>query len=303
MSSIDINDDSDSTLICNGFMTLLAGRKPWMESEACEKSTFLTDERIRLLSAEMTIMNSSLTVYTTYPLTSSCSFQYPNVVMSYFNASELLLSYNFTAAIPRMSRWKVQGYTRVSDILRLALAHRFQKTYIDTDIVFLQLNEGLYMKSFVSACIWRDSGAAIEITNSAFCLERNILKEMMSFQMNRIIFGSDSYMYTELGPSMFHKILLNNHDILLYSQNSPKDPRPLQMVRNTLTYNYALLHLTTSIRKAWNQNFFHYINQIRIRLNLTRLHIPESTNEIFLNRNHLDQNGNKKLIEDQKDSI
>ena len=121
--------------------------------------------------------------------------------MKFFNATELLQSYGYnTSVLEIMSHWDLSGYTRVSDIIRLALAHKYLKTYIDIDILFLELsNKTIFMKSFVSACIWRDIEASIEITNSAFCLNRDVLQEMMEFQIHRILTNNSFYFYTELG--------------------------------------------------------------------------------------------------------
>lgn len=46
---------------------------------------------------------------------------------------------------------------------------------------------------------------------------------MILFQKLRIADGPNTYHYTELGPSLFHKVLMNkDYSVSLYSQNNPK---------------------------------------------------------------------------------
>ena len=107
-------------------------------------------------------------------------------------------------------RWDKTRFTRLSDILRLCIAYRYQFSYLDSDVHFLQLQKGWYQIAYVGAQLWSDNKNAIEITNAAFCLPRNILKDMMRYQYNLIMKKKEGrnikYFYTELGPSMFHHV-------------------------------------------------------------------------------------------------
>ena len=101
-------------------------------------------------------------------------------------------------------------------------------SYLDSDVHFLLLKKGWYQIPYVGAQLWSDSKNAIEITNAAFCLPRNILKDMMGYQYNVISRKKEGiknkYFYTELGPSMFHhvSIIHFSHNIF-YSYNLRKD--------------------------------------------------------------------------------
>ena len=272
---------------CTGFMTILSGRKPWMEQEKCEYDIDIMDGRIRLLSAHMGWLNSKLTVFTTYPL--NCTFNYSRVEMRWFNASELFEAYNFGEVTNVMSDWTGNIYTRVSDVLRLALSHRFQMTYIDADIVFLSNNASLFQKPFTGACVWYDHGKSLEISNSAFCLPQHVLLHLLSLQKQIILYKSQKsieYRYTELGPMIFSKILLNNYSISYYAQNSPKNPRLLPMIRMIREYDMIMLHITRSIRKVWGGRTWEALGHIRSRLNLPNLTIPKSTNAYLLDHPH-----------------
>ncbi len=154
----------------------------------------------------MTAMNSTFTLYTTDRL--QCEFNYPNLKVSTFNATELLMEYGFQSAFPIMDACDATRFTRISDILRICLAHKFQQSYLDTDVTFLHLNKIFFERAYVGAAVWMDKKNAIEITNAAFCLPRVVLTDMVSYQVQRILTGGDEYFYTEMGPSMFHKVQL-----------------------------------------------------------------------------------------------
>ena len=186
---------------CNNFFVIWPGD--------CLKSHSYLDERIRTLSSQMVVMNSSLTFFTTNLL--GCTWeQYACVKVELFNATEELTTHGFSDVIPIMESWDKTRYTRLSDILRLCLAHRHRMSYLDSDVHFLQLQRGWYEVPYVGAQLWSDSKNAIEITNAAFCLPRHILEDMMAFQRSVIVRKREGkhvkYFYTELGPSMFHHV-------------------------------------------------------------------------------------------------
>lgn len=186
---------------CNNFFVIWPGD--------CLKSHSYLDERIRTLSSQMVVMNSSLTFFTTNLL--GCTWeQYACVKVELFNATEELTTFGFSDVIPIMESWDKTRYTRLSDILRLCLAHRHRMSYLDSDVHFLQLQRGWYEVPYVGAQLWSDSKNAIEITNAAFCLPRHILEDMMAFQRSVIVRKREGkhvkYFYTELGPSMFHHV-------------------------------------------------------------------------------------------------
>ena len=83
-------------------------------------------------------------------------------------------------------------------------------SYLDSDVHFLSLQKGWYQIPYVGAQLWSDSKNAIEITNAAFCLPRDILKDMIGYQQSAILRKKEGiknkYFYTELGPSMFHHV-------------------------------------------------------------------------------------------------
>jgi hypothetical protein len=185
---------SDKT--CNNFFASWPG-------DCVDKEDELND-RLKLFSAQMVVMNTTLTLYVTSM--KGCQFSYPNILVEVFDKTEILKSYGFEDAFPKMDTWVKTRYTRISDILRLALAHRFQKSYVDTDVHFLELSRELYEVPYVGVGVYSDLKNALEITNAAFCLPRDVLHDMLAYQKNRIVKGSDKYFYTELGPSMFHKV-------------------------------------------------------------------------------------------------
>ncbi len=152
----------ESNDTCDGFMSVLAPRRPWKdENEPCIYTFYQQDENIALLSSQMKAMNASLTIYSGYERHALCNFTYSNVHVEYFDAKALLIEYGFGDLIAKMSRWDYIGYTRASDILRILLALRYNKSYIDTDVHFLQLDRDLYMRSYVGAALWSEEKSAV----------------------------------------------------------------------------------------------------------------------------------------------
>ena len=130
----------DSNNTCNNFMVLMAGKSPWIqeESETALRVSFLKlSDRLRLLSYQMKQMNSNLSIFITEPLSKlpKDNANYSNIEIRPFNSRELLHEYGFDNKIlNKMKQWKVNSYTRASDIIRILLAHKYKMTYIDTDI-------------------------------------------------------------------------------------------------------------------------------------------------------------------------
>ena len=127
-----------SDQVCSNFFGI------W-PSDCTEKFAEL-DQRINVISAQMKQMNATFTLYTTG--IDSCNFPYTGIEVAVFNTSEILSSYGFEAVSDKMSTWKKTRYTRISDVLRIALAHRFQKSYLDTDMHFLHLRKEIYQRAY-----------------------------------------------------------------------------------------------------------------------------------------------------------
>ena len=194
-----IEIQSQDCNICDGFFGL------W-PSDCVDKHDQL-DDRLKVLSSQMKLMKSTFTLITTE--SKMCNFNYyPYIKTLTINSTSILVEYGFTPAFMKMSQWKKTRYTRISDILRICLAHKYKMSYLDTDIHYLNMNKSIYECSYVGAAVWGNSKNALEITNAAFCLPSNILKDMLAFQLNRIIHGDDKFFYTEFGPSMFHNVSL-----------------------------------------------------------------------------------------------
>lgn len=259
--------------VCDGFMTVMAERMPWKSGEEdCEFSIKQIGSRLTVLSVLMGHMiSTNLTVFTTFKNMTACGLKMPlpHVNFEYVDATRLLLEYGYGNALTNMRKWNVTGYTRTSDVLRILLAHKFQKTYIDTDIHFLNLDVAHYKQPFASAAIWQHHENSIEISNSAFCLPRNILNDMMAFQRQRIEKDPYNFFYTELGPSMFHRVLLNKHSVQLYSQNHPTEFNFTKIAMSILLNQHKFLHLTGSIRKKFKTGYEFLVSKIRRVANYT----------------------------------
>lgn len=253
---------ADEWGVCQGFFAL------W-PSDCVDRFEEL-DEKMRTLSAQMVAMNSSLTLFVT--AVKQCEFPYPSIEVQVFNATELLVSMGFSEAFPIMDKWKKTRFTRISDILRIGLAHKHGKSYLDTDVTFLLLQKRYYERAYAGAALWSNLKNAIEITNAAFCLPKAVLGDMISFQKTRVLRGSDAYFYTELGPSMFHNVLMNRHAVVLYSQNHPAQPSLDAIARDVHAYGHLQLHLTGHVRKGnIALSFGQIVNTIRRKCGLPQL--------------------------------
>jgi len=259
---------ANADAVCRDFFAL------W-PSDCVDKNEELHD-KLSVLSSQMSVMNATLTLYATAE--KMCNFNYPRVKVIIFNATQLLIDKGFSPAFEKMSTWNKSRYTRISDILRICLAHDNKMSYLDTDVHFLQLQARVYEQAYVGAAIWSNAKNAIEITNAAFCLPTEILSDMLSFQLNRILHGSDIYFYTELGPSMFHNVLLNRRAVTLYSQNHPAIPSLDRVASDIHLYAHKQLHLTGHVRKGNSElSFGQLVNKIRTKAGLPTLPlIPKS---------------------------
>lgn len=249
------NSFRSSIETCDGFFS------SW-PSDCVDKYQELAD-RLNIISAQMNIMNASFTLYVTSK--KGCNFPYTNIAIESYNNTEILEYMGFgDEQFKKMELWKKTRYTRLSDIIRIGLAHKFQKSYLDTDVHFLFLNKQQYLQPYVGVGVYANNKNNLEITNAAFCLPRRILSDMISFQRNRIAKGSNNYFYTELGPSMFHHTLLNRFHILLYSQNNPAEGS-INIISNDIhLYGHKQLHLTGNVRKANSKlSFSELCNKIR----------------------------------------
>ena len=250
---------------CEGFFSM------W-PSDCVDKREDL-HEKLRVLSPQMSAMNTTLTLYVTGM--QGCHFDYPSIEVEQFNATELLTKSGFASTFPKINTWVKTRYTRISDILRICMAYQTGKAYTDMDVTYLELNKRLYERSYVGAALWSNAKNAIEITNGAFCLSKRVLSDMMAFQKSRILKGGDEYFYTELGPSMFHNVLMNRHDIVMYSQNAPAEPNLDAIARAVHHFGHKQLHLTGHVRKG-NKNlpFGELVNKIRLKCGLSALSYP-----------------------------
>lgn len=256
------------------FFTVLADKMPWKSnSNDCITSFMSAKDRILLLSVSLHQMNSTLTIYTSFDNIDTCRslYGFKNVYITTFNAKELLFEYKYPQDVLKvMNNWNLLGYARSSDIIRLMLAHKYNQIYVDTDVHFLDHNISAYTIPYVAVNVWQDIENALEISNCAFCLPSSTLLTMIQFQQNRILKGPEAYQYTELGPSMFHKVLMNQpNTVALYSQNHPKETNFIKIAESVVLYHHKFLHVTTAIRKSHpSLHIIEIVNKIRKELNL-----------------------------------
>jgi hypothetical protein len=103
---------------------------------------------MQILPAE-TQCGTKLTVFSAYSNAAGlgCHWDFPGLIVVEVNATKLLLEYGFAEVLPEIRSWeensnlrtKKHQYARISDILRVLLAHKYkyQYTYNDYDVYYL----------------------------------------------------------------------------------------------------------------------------------------------------------------------
>lgn len=236
---------------CNDFFTVFTAGVGAAAKESCLKPFKELSDRFEVWNDQMRSLNSTMYVYTNFHDGHMCQFSgYPNLKMVNFDTDALFAKFNMTEALATMKAWPGRP-TRVADVMRLLLAREYHRTYIDMDILLIDAHRSHYMHPFAGAAIFQDNKNALEITNSAFCLPSSILERMIAFVDRRIRLGSNNYFYTELGPSMFHKVLFNQYPaVSLFSQNHPAVADLDRLAREALIYNHRTIHLSGHVRKG-----------------------------------------------------
>lgn len=160
------SSSSSSIKTCENFFAL------W-PSDCVDKNEEL-HEKLLLFSAQMLAMNTSLTLFTTGDKGCLEFNAIPHISITTFNSTQILQECGFVPAFAKMNTWNKSRFTRISDIMRICIAASRGMSYVDTDIHFLQLQRHLYEQAYVGAAMWSDAKNAIEITNAAFCLPKNV---------------------------------------------------------------------------------------------------------------------------------
>lgn len=264
-------------ITCRGFFSI------WLPD--CIDNLEILSERLAVMNAVMQGMDSIFTLYT--PSLRGCDFSYSNIRIASYNATQLLISYGFSSVLSTIVQWRLdhEVNARISDIIRLILSHKYQLSYLDTDVHFLSFSKDIFLVPYAAMGVYGDRKASLEITNSAYCLPRQILAEMLSLQLLRIANGSSTFFYTELGPAIFQKIILNNQlPVRLYSQNHPGKVSVFAIADDIDTYGHIMVHITGHIRRAHREGdnnkggrpiraFIAVINSIREVCGLPALNI------------------------------
>ena len=151
----------------------------------------------------MASMNSSFSLFVADPYL--CDFEFPHVRIFDYNMTSLLMEFNFGSVLPHILRWTLTSpdvFARVSDVLRLVIQHKYGMSYFDLDVHLLRPEKSLYYTSYVGVAVYGQRKNSLELSNSAFCLPKAALSDLMEHQINRIRTGKRKFFYTELGPSI-----------------------------------------------------------------------------------------------------
>ena len=229
----------------------------------CSKdTTFMLEswrEQFIVINRQMSKLNSHFICFISNGVKPISNLKH--IEFRYMNEVYLLNKYFMEIETNKIIEW--DNPVRLSDVLRIVLSLENPKyIYMDTDIVFLKKNYQLFNNYFVAFCIWKDEMNALEMTNSIFYLPRKILIYMINFIKLRIVKPNKKYFYTELGPSMFHKVIFNsNEPLAMYSQNHPWNHNIDSIKKDIQKHNHTFLHLTGAIRKK-HSNYCELVSKI-----------------------------------------
>jgi hypothetical protein len=250
--------------LCGGFFTVLSDI--WFPAEP---NTTLqnVESQLRMQSYQMRELNETLTVYTTAELAPTLHVWHRSeghvsaLRFVEFDAPELLRQNGFNDRhLERMSEWHRHPkahYSRMSDVLRLAIAAESGLAYLDLDMVLLAPSADRYLRTPVLAApVWADEskagGGTIEIQNSGFCLGRSQLRSTILPIITALIDdkgAAQEYFYTELGPHVFQRALSQLGPIELLPTCKPWEPNERRIVEQHRKYHFEWLHLCRSIRE------------------------------------------------------
>lgn len=226
-------------------------------------------------SEQMSIMGSHLHVFTTWNeqqlSESGCSLdQYDHISMVQFDPEELFKNRNFSStSIQYMKGWggTPDSVTRLSDMMRLAIAATYGYAYTDTDMVYLSLNAEVFLKHpNMAAPVWNNEGAALELQNSGFCFSSVQLRLLISWVDRHIASKGDDqeYFYTEMGPSAFHNVVSRLGSLSIYTTCHPLKTSFQDIKEQHIKYQFVWLHLDGLIRRQIeNDDYVAFVRRIR----------------------------------------
>jgi hypothetical protein len=276
-----------SSYVCRDFFTVLAELQPWRTggSELCADTFVRMDYSFRAMSSQMEEMNSTLYIFTTYRPQRHCQVPYPHLQLVYFDPTDLMEEFHASHIIPIFENIYYDDYAKISDILRVLLARKYRLTYIDLDIHFLDTAHASATYGdveFVAMHVWNENHCSLEITNAAFCFSPSRLVDLQRAMLAQIEAGNIYRYHTELGPTLFAKVLTNSATpLFFYTVNHPElFPLP-QMTSEIRRYRHRFLHLTSSLRQLLQESqpsssFESYVDQLRSLLSLPPLRLPAS---------------------------
>jgi hypothetical protein len=281
------NAFSAPAFVCRDFFTVLAEIQPWRTggSEPCADTFVRMDYSFRALSSQMQEMNTTLYIFTTYHSHRHCQVHYPHLQLIRFDPTDLMEEFEASHLISIFENIYYDDYAKISDILRILLARKYPLTYIDLDVHFLDTTNASSLygeREFVAMHVWNETQCSLEITNAAFCLSPSRLMYLQRVMVAQIEAGNIYRYHTELGPTLFAKVLTNSHTpLFFYTVNHPElFPLPL-MTREIQRYGHRLLHLTSSLRQLLqvsqpSSTFESYVDELRALLSLPPLALPPS---------------------------
>lgn len=292
-------DEPKSAHCCNDFFGTLA---PWAGKGGKTCATILTNDmynRLMVVNSKMQEFDTYYTMYIDYSISQEenalCydeilrpELGLDRIKIEDYSAKQLLTKYGFdNDDIGRVKA--INGMQGKSDVMRLVLAAEYGQTYMDTDVIILSDNYEDFKKPFVGMAVWGENSASLEMTNSVFCLPKEVLtKSLDTVKQIMIGHGDRGYFDQELGSSLFQKTVTNHadHPVHIYAVNHPQIDNVPSISESYDTYGFKLMHLTTRIRLG-EVCFIVQVNNIRKALDFEELDLmPMSHYNLTMTAEH-----------------
>jgi len=143
--------------------------------------------------------------------------------------------------------------------------------------------------------MWNDVESSVELSNSAFCFTKSICEDIMEYVKLLILKPKQKFRYTEFGPSILHKVLINNHQIFLYSQNHPEKYEFKEIAQGYELFGHKMIHLTGFIRtKAGYKSYIHLATDMLKALSVSDLFDVKPSNSSIDEEVYFDAKMNNK---------
>lgn len=247
---------------CGGRFTLLVN---WGLSDSCAVTYRNKAEQLDVLNEQHKKWNTVLYVYTSWPANENCTLEaYSSLKERRVNIKNMLNANGFlNSDISPLRRLK---HTAISDVLRMVIMFETGLAYTDLDVIYTKPPSFYHHSAFVVAPVWHETGAAVEIQNSAMCLPRNACKTVLHWQRARVRKKGGNrraYSYTELGPVALQHTMQTFGSIRIFPTINPYEAKSAKIKAQVQSYGgFYVYHVCGAIRNHYKGRYALLVNSL-----------------------------------------